>query len=158
MILTDKIETFPSPPEDLAFDTVRLKFDRLVPADTSRGLAPFYHFRILIGSNQDAGHINFRIGDTDHIRLYAGHIGYKVDEAFRGHGVAFQACRAISRFVGSIYKTVIITIDLDNLASIRTIERLGAKFLNEVTLPPNDPRYQPGGKKKRYEWSLEHQI
>ena len=149
------IETFPTPPDDLVFDQVRLRFVRIVPGDASRGLVPLYHFRILTVDGEDAGHINFKVGDTEHIRLFAGHIGFEVTESFRGRGLAFQACRAIAPFVRSFYAKVIITSDPGNQASIRTIERLGASFIDEVTVPLHDPHYHRGSRsKKRYQWIL----
>jgi tagatose 1,6-diphosphate aldolase len=138
----------------LAFDQVRLRFVQITPSDAPRGLVPFYHFRIITPDNQDAGHINFKVGDTDHVRLCVGHIGFAVNEAFRGRGLAYQACRAIAPFVRSIYTTAIITADPDNHASIRTIERLGASFVDEVPVPKHDPQYQRGSRrKKRYNWT-----
>jgi tagatose 1,6-diphosphate aldolase len=148
------IEAFPVPPADLSCDQVRLRFVSVVPGDPSRGLVPFYHFRILTAEGQDAGHINFKVGDTDHVRFCVGHIGFAVSEAFRGRGLAYQACRAIAPFVRSIYTTAIITSDPDNHASIRTIERLGASFVDEVDVPLHDPQYQRGSRrKKRYHWT-----
>lgn len=154
MTVPATIETFPNPPANLSFDRVRLKFVHIVPGDASRGLVPSYHFRILTADDQDAGHINFKVGDTDHIRLCVGHVGFAVSEAFRGHRLAYQACRAIAPFVRSIYTTAIITADPDNRASIHTIERLGASFVDEVAVPEHDPQYQRGSRrKKRYHWT-----
>ena len=86
--------------------------------------------------------------------LYAGHLGYDVHEKHRGHGYALQACKAVGPFVKTLYPSVIITCDNDNYPSIRTIERLGATFLNEVPVDPRDPTYQrPNLRKKRYRWT-----
>ena len=154
MAITATVETIPTPPEDLHFDQVRLKFIRIVPGDASCGLVPFYHFRILTLDGKDAGHINFKVGDTEHIRLCAGHIGFEVSEMCRGHGLAFQACRAMAPFIRSFYATVIITSDPDNQASIRTIERLGAAFVDEIAVQTEDPQYQGGSRaKNRYRWT-----
>lgn len=147
--------SMPRPPANLLFDQVKLRFLGVVPGDQVRGLVPFYHFRILIKRTTDVGHINFRIGDTEHVRLCAGHIGYQVEERFRGRHYAFQACCAIAPFVRSIYPAVILTCDPDNVASRKTIERLGARFLDEVPLAPADQIYHPGScVKRRYEWGL----
>jgi tagatose 1,6-diphosphate aldolase len=146
-------EPFPTPPEILSFGEVRLRLVRIVPGDASRGLVPFYHFRILAADERDAGHINFRVGDTEHVRHCAGHIGFEINESFRGRRFAFQACQAIAPFVRLIYDAVILTCDPDNPASIRTIERLGAGFIDEVAVPPHDPHYERGSRsKKRYRW------
>jgi predicted acetyltransferase len=137
----------------LSFGEVTLRFDKIMPGDASRGFVPYYHFRILVAGGQDVGHVNFRVGDTEHVRVTAGHIGFTILEPFRGHGYALQACRAIAPFVRSIYDAVTITCDPDNHASRRTIERLGASFVDEVSVPPHDPHYQRGSRsKRRYRW------
>lgn len=147
------IETLPPPPPDLARGQVSLRFVQIFPGDTPHGFAPYYHFRILIAGNLDVGHINLRVGDTDHVRLCAGHIGYEITKAFRGHGFARQACQALAPFVRTFYAEVMITCDPDNHASKRTIERLGACFLDEVPVPPDDPHYERGARSKvRYRW------
>jgi len=144
----------PFPPHAPAFHDVVLKFARLIPGDPTRGMVPAYHFRILIADGTDVGHINFRIGDTPHVRLCAGHIGFAIQEAFRGHKYAEQACRALAPFVRSVYSVVTITCDPDNLASRRTIERLEAQFIDEVAVPPNDPQFERGSRwKRRYQWT-----
>ena len=145
--------SLPSPPKNLCFGDVQLRFDRLASADLKRGFVPCYNFRIVAGTNE-VGHVNLRIGDTAHIRLYAGHLGYEVLERFRGHRYAYQACLALAPFVRMFYDSVIITADPDNHASLRTIERLGAVFINEVAVPRNDPNFsRRSSAKRRFEWS-----
>jgi tagatose 1,6-diphosphate aldolase len=147
-------DSFPTPPGTLAYDAVRLRFVQVIPGDPSRDFVPAYHFRIIISDGSDAGHVNFRVGDTAHVLVCAGHIGFAILEPFRGHGYAFQACRALAPFVRSFYESVTITCDPDNHASIRTIERLGASFVDEVPVPPHDPFYLRGSRsKRRYHWT-----
>jgi tagatose 1,6-diphosphate aldolase len=146
-------EHLPPPPETLSSGEINLRFDRIMPGDLSRDFVPYYHFRILTADGSDIGHINFRVGDTEHVRVCAGHIGFEVAEAFRGRGYALQACRAIAPFVRSIYEFVTITCDPDNHASRRTIEKLGAQFIDEVPVPVQDPHYKRGSRiKRRYRW------
>ena len=146
-------EGLPTPPDALSFGTVTLRFVRVVPGESSQGFVPYYHFRILNVEGFEVGHINFRVGDTEHVRVCAGHIGFEVLEGFRGHHYAFEACHAIAPFVRSVFDTVTITCDPDNGASIRTIERLGAAYVDEVAVPPHDPHYQRGSRsKRRYSW------
>lgn len=143
-----------TPPDQLLFGDVRLRFVHVVPGDPSKGFVPAYHFRILDPADSDVGHINFRVGDTEHVRNCAGHIGYEIREEFRGHGYAYQACCAIAPFVRSVYAGVTITCDPDNFASIKTIERLGARFIDEVPVPPHEPQYLRGSRiKRRYKWT-----
>ena len=148
------VEPLPNPPENLSFGHVRLQFSRIVPGDVPRGLVPYYHFRIIAADGTDVGHINFRVGDTEHVRLCAGHVGYEIIGTFRGRGFALQACRALAPFVRSFYKSITLTSDPDNYASIRTIEKLGARFIDNVVVPSHDPHYQSGSRsKKRYLWT-----
>lgn len=88
----------PAPPNNLSFGDVQLRFVHVTPGDPSRGFVPDYHFRILNLNASDVGHINFRIRDTEHVHICAGHIGFEIIEEFRGHGYAYQACRAIAPF------------------------------------------------------------
>lgn len=150
------VEGLPVPPDGLAYGDVRLLFDQLVPAKPLEGLAQYYHFHILTAEGTRVGHINFRVGDTEHVRLYAGHIGFQILEAFRGRRFALQACHAIAPFVRSIYEAVSITCDPDNEASRRTIERLGAAFIDEMVVPPEDPSFRSGSRRKRrYCWRIQ---
>jgi tagatose 1,6-diphosphate aldolase len=154
MTKTVPIEILQPPSEALSFGQVRLHFVRVIPGNPTRDFVPAYHFRILIADDLDVGHINFRVGDTEHVRVCAGHIGFEIGERFRGHGYALQACRAIAPFVRSVSGTVTITCDPDNVASIRTIERLGAGFTDEVPVPVYDPHYKRGSRsKRRYKWT-----
>ena len=142
-------------PERLAYGEVTLRFVSFVPAAPSEGLVEYYHFRILDADGSDVGHINFRPRDTKHVQFVAGHIGFEVVERFRGHRYALQACYAIAPFVRSVAAAVIITCDPDNIPSQRTIERLGATFIDEVAVPPDDPGFRRGARiKRRYRWTL----
>jgi hypothetical protein len=139
----------PEPPAAaLAFDDVSLFYVGAMPGDGPRGLAPYYHHRIVV-SSADVGHINFRVGDTEHVRLSVGHVGYEVKPYYRGHGYAGKACRALAPLLRRHYEEIILTTDPDNLPSIRTIERLGLQFLDEVTVPPHDPQFARGSRIKR---------
>src|SRR5215470_7743258 len=149
MTKTPPMETLRPPSETLSFAHVRLHFLRVIPGDPVRDFFPAYHFRILIADGLEVGYINFRVGDTEHVRVCAGHIGFEIGEQFRGHGYALQACRAIAPFVRLVSGTVTITCDADNIASIRTIERLGAGFTDEVPVPVHDPHYKRGSRSKR---------
>ena len=148
------LERLETPRDTLSFGEVSLRFVRVIPGDPARDFVPAYHFRIVLSDGSDVGHINFRVGDTEHVRVCAGHIGFEILEPFRGHGYSLQACRAIAPFVRSIYEAVTITCDPDNQASRRTVERLGASFADEVSVPPFDPHFQRGSRtKRRYRWT-----
>lgn len=153
-VATSDITQLPAPPDTLTSGAVRLLFIQLTPGHPAHGFVPAYQFRIIILDGLNIGHLNFRVGDTDHVRLCAGHIGYGIMEPFRGRGYAQQACRAVASFVRQFYESVIITCDPDNLASRRTIEKLGAEFMDEVAVSPEDAHYERGSRSKlRYRWT-----
>ena len=97
-------------------------------------LLPFYYYDIL-ADGTPVGKISIRIGDNFHT-YYNGHIGYEVDEPYRGHGYAVRAARMVlevARHHGM--KSIYITCAEDNLASARTIEGLGAEQVEICQVP-----------------------
>ena len=149
------MQNLPKPPRTIESEKLRLCFESIRPGDKNRGFVPFYHFQIHNLAGEKVGHINFRVGDTEHVRNCAGHISYVVLEQFRGQRFAYYACRALSEFISSIYDSVIITTDPDNHASIKTIERLRCQFMDELPVSPHEPQYARGSRvKRRYLWHL----
>jgi predicted acetyltransferase len=139
--------------EALFSGPVRLRFEEVVAVEPGGERVPYYHFTILTNDGQRAGHINFKMGDTRHVTRYGGHIGYGILPAFRGNAYAYHACRALAPFILRRYDKVVMTADPDNSPSIRVIERLGARFVEEVTVPEEDPSFAGGARRKRrYEW------
>ena len=147
-------QLLPDPPKNLFSGDVALHFSRCMPGDKVLGFAPYYHFKIMLENTTAVGHINFRVGDTQHVRLYAGHIGFEINESYRGNHYARQACRAIAPCVRILYTTVVITCDPENMASRRTIESIGAHYVNTVSVPPGEAHYLRGSRHKmRYHWT-----
>jgi tagatose 1,6-diphosphate aldolase len=127
------------------------------PADEERGFVPAYECGIyLAGSDTRVGHIGLRVGSTPWIETYAGHLGYDIEPAHRGHRYAARACRLlvpIARHHG--LSTLWITVTPDNAASRRTCEILGATYVETVDLPPDCDMYAVGERQKcRYRWDL----
>lgn len=140
---------------NLASGPVRLRFEKIVEVEPGGQLVPFYHFRIIDPGDNDVGHINLRVGDTRHVNLVAGHVGYEVAKEFRGHAYSFHACRALRPLIRKHYEQIILTVAPENIPSIKIIERLGAKFIDEIDVPTDDPAYASGARRKRrYEWAV----
>ena len=102
------------------------------------GALPFYWWDIVLKPNNVAvGKISFRIGHNYH-SYYNGNIGYEVDEEYRGHHYSLLACQLVLK-VAQYHKMdkIYLTCDYDNIASYKTIEKLGAVLVEEV-LPPKD--------------------
>jgi predicted acetyltransferase len=140
-------------PINLHSGRISLKFEKIVSIEPGSELVPYYHFNIMDEDQSTVGHINFRVGETRHIMMCAGHIGYEVLPEYRGNLYSYHACKALTPFIKLHYDQVIMTVDPANLPSIRIIEKLGAKFINEIKVPADDPAYAGGARnKKRYEW------
>ena len=121
-----------------------LALEQCVPANTFSGWSPTYEFTMRV-KGAIVGHINLRIGNTNHLRLYVGHIGYSVMPAHRGHHFAERACRLLfplARAHG--FKELWITANPDNYPSRRTCERLGAKLVEIIRLPEDSAMYLRG--------------
>jgi len=102
-----------------------------------------------------AGEIALRIGDSPE-QFYLGHVGYHVDEPYRGHGYALRACRLTAPFLQSFgMRTAVITTDTDNRPSIRTCENLGCVLESTVAVPPQmADKLEISRMKRRFIWTL----
>jgi predicted acetyltransferase len=120
---------------------LELVLNQMQDAQASLWQVPAYLFHMRHrASGKRMGNINLRIGNTERILLYTGHIGYGVDPAFRGNHYAERACRLLLPLAFQHGMTELwITCAPDNLASRRTIERLGAQFIETVDVPDDYP-------------------
>ena len=105
------------------------------------------------GSRRYAGYISIRLGESPEL-YYLGHVGYRVEEMYRGDHFALRACRLLEPFLaGMRIRSLVITNDPDNLASRKTCEALGC-ILERTTPVPQAYRYIVSGStaKCRYLW------
>jgi predicted acetyltransferase len=136
---------------------LQLNLVQTYAGDTSRGYVPSYRFNMSnTGKKGEIGNIELRIGNTDNILLYAGHIGYRVHPEYRGNRYAARSCKLLlplARRHG--LRTLWITCNPDNLPSRRTCELLGALFVEIVDLPEDNEMYREGERQKcRYRLDL----
>ena len=127
------------------------------PAPRRRGYVPSYEFDIrLPGKTDPIGRISLRVGNTKHVKMYAGNIGYEIKEEYRGNRYAVKACNVIKRVaIDHGLKTLWITCDPDNYPSRRTCEILGCELVEIVDLPEDTDMYQRGDRQKcRYRLDL----
>jgi len=103
---------------------VRLVLTEINPGDGHA--LPFYYYDIFDAGNEAVGKISIRI-ENNADSYYNGHIGYEVNEPFRGHGYAYHTCRAILP-VARVHGMALlyITCKAFNTASRKTIEKLCA--------------------------------
>jgi predicted acetyltransferase len=111
---------------------------------------PTYHFAMIhAGTATEMGRINLRIETNPHIELYAGHIGYAVYKAHRGHRYASRSVRLLLPLTRQLaIHPLWITCDPENVASRRSCELAGAEFVEIIDLPREYPGYQFGQRQK----------
>lgn len=144
-------------PGELIDGDLQLVLEEMNPADPAKGFVPEYRFKmVLAGFEEKIGGINLRIGDTERLVKYSGHIGYGVEPEHRGHRYAARSVRLLlplARQHGM--ETLWITCNPDNAASRKTCELAGAKFTEIVDLPEDTDMYQEGARQKcRYRLDL----
>jgi predicted acetyltransferase len=117
---------------------------------------PTYFFRMLSRySEEELGTINLRLGSNAHIERYAGHIGYGVHAAHRGH---HYAARSLSLLVPLARRLNLdplwITCDPENKASRRSLDIAGAEFVEIVEVPKDCGIRRFGGKMHKCRYRL----
>lgn len=108
------------------------------------------------GVPEMAGTISLRLGETEDLRRYLGHVGYGVYPPARGQHLAERATRLLLPLAKAHgLRELWITANPENLASCRTCERLGATLVETVDLPVGHPLYLRGDRRKcRYRIDL----
>lgn len=144
-------------PRPLVDGELELELVERYPGDLEKGYVPAYRFHMrLPGHEGPIGIVELRVGDTEPLRRYSGHIGYRVNPSHRGHRYAMRACRLIlplARRHGM--QELWITCNPDNIASRRTCELLGAELVEIVDVPPDEEMYERGDRQKcRYRLAL----
>ncbi len=129
----------------LADEEIRLVLERTREEDPRRKRFPAYCFRIRDKQDHPVGHCDLKIGYSDSL-YYSGHIGYEINEKYRGRHYAAKACRllfALARKHGM--DRLYITCSPDNLPSRKTCESLGGELLEIAELPEDhDLRVESG--------------
>ena len=119
-------------------EEIELILENTTDADPVKKFVPAYHFNICDKQGNEMGKCNLRVGYNENL-YYGGHIGYGVDEKYRGHHYAAKACRLLfelARMHGMKY--LYITCRPDNLPSKKTCEYLGGEFIEIAQLPEDN--------------------
>ena len=104
------------------------------PAIPEKGRVPEYKFEMRHESGAKAGSLGFRISLTEQLTSYGGHIGYDVEPAYRGANLAARSSRLLFPLaVRHGINELLITCAPDNIASRRTIEKIGGKLTRIAT-------------------------
>lgn len=111
---------------------------------------PTWNFRMVHAeSGEELGTIRLREGHSRHVLMYAGQVGYGVHEAYRGKRYAERSLRLLLPFARRLGLDVLwVTCDPENLASRRTLERLGAELVEVVDVPEDCVIFRSGHLRK----------
>lgn len=138
-------DTGPLVDGDLELDLVSRR-----PADPVRRHVPGYQFEMRrIGTSLHLETINLRIGAARAL-CCPGQIGYQVGPSHRGHRDAARSCRLLLPLAQAHgLKVVWLTADPTNLASRRTCEIIGARYVETVRIPRDHEMYRQGARYRR---------
>ena len=137
-------------PEPMIDDDLELVVSEMVSANPALDLVPAYKFRMVRRpDNVTVGRIDLRVGSPRVITMYAGHIGYSVEPAYRGHRYAARAVQLLIPLARHHDLSPLwITCNPDNYASRRTCELVGAEMVEIVDLPHDNDMYLIGERHK----------
>ena len=137
-------------PGELVDRDLKLILIEKAPGKAKYEYVPAYIFEMQkTDTLQKMGRINLRVGNTEHITMYAGHIGYNVYSQFRGNRYAARSCRLLfplAKHHG--LNPLWITCNPENIASKRTLEIAGGTFVEIVDVPEDNEIYKKGDLKK----------
>ncbi len=130
----------------LSNDEVTLKICQKYPGDDE--LLPFYYYDIFVGDTV-VGKISIRIGNNYH-SYYNGNIGYEIDKEYRGNNYSYKACKLVFQVAKAHgMNELILACDESNIASYKTIEKLGAELIETVKPPKDYFAYRENMEKQR---------
>ena len=120
------------------------------------GNLPRYGFSIIhIKDNEDIGVVYFAV-DTSRRQYLRGHLSYGISPAYSGHNYAMKACKLIKHVaLAHGFKRLFIGSGYDNIASRKTIEKLGANPVTINDVPDDDVlQYHKTEKIDMYVWDI----
>jgi len=120
------------------------------------GVATYFFRMVHAQTGEELGKINLRVSSAPHIERYAGHVGFSVHEAHRGHSYAARSVALLVPIANELgFAGFWITCDPENAASRRTLERVGAEYVETVDVPSDSIIFQSGHLRKcRYRLDL----
>lgn len=141
---------------DARDNELSLRLDQIYSAADSPWDVPAYRFDIL-SAGARAGTISLRISHSERLGLFAGHVGFGVDEAFRGRRLAGRSVKLLLPLCASYsLKPLLMGCNPDNLASMKVMDWLGATYIETVDLPADYERYYARGERQKRRYRLDY--
>lgn len=136
---------------------IALLYNRTLSSSEGLDGVPAYLFDIVFHDGTRIGQIDLRLKATPFLDRYGGQVGYGIDRPFRGNGYAASACELLAKVAKREgFHQLWITCNPDNVASIRTCEKIGARFIDQVQVPLGSELWRRGDREKlRFLWILE---
>lgn len=113
------------------------------------GIPTIYYEIFNINDKQRVGSIELRLSIKGDIYYY-GHIGYNIIKTYRGNNYAYYACKVLFKIAKDEFNIneLIITCSPDNIASYKTLTKLGGEIVELVDVPKGHMLYSFGETKK----------
>lgn len=133
-------------------------YDGEIELDMTLGITSrkeYYYKIIKIDTLEYIGTCNICL-EKNEKNEFLGNVGYEIFPKYQGNNYAYKATRLLSK-VAEYYGVdkLLITANPKNLASIKTINKLGAHFINVRNIPANHCLYKQGERYVyAYEWNL----
>ena len=140
-----------------ADEELELVLSREDVSDPEYGIDDGYTFNMFRKGTRDyVGYVSLRLGESPGL-YYLGHIGYRIEEKHRGSHYAEKACRLLEPLIKRLrLGSVVITTNVENIASRRTCERLGCELERIAPVPPEQRTLCAGALHKcRYIWRMD---
>ena len=147
--MTDDLESFKGfqfiDPGVLVDDDLELRVRETCPYDPEKGYVPEYQFDMVHARTKATmGTIKLRVGLTEKLKEFGGHIGYEVVEPYRGHRYAARSCKLLFPLIRRLgINPVVITCYPENIPSVKTIESIGARLVITKDVEIESQMYRP---------------
>ncbi len=141
-------------------DRIELHLSKRSETDPDMGIRFSAVFDICLRhTRKPIGYISYRLGESPTL-YYLGHVGYRIEEKYRGHSYAYSACLLLKEYLRKQRVTeAVITTDDTNVPSRKTCEKLGCVLERTAPVPE---AYRPACSgstcKCRYIWFIKETV
>ena len=132
-----------------ADDEITIVLNRQYREEPTLGIEKTYYFHIFLNETKRViGYVDLRVGESLFL-YYLGNVGYRINESYRGHHYAAKAVKLLLPLAKEEgMRRLLITCNPDNIASYKTIEAAGGRFLEECEVPSWHELYERQEKRK----------